>query len=137
MFKETHPILGTRDVQRAIASTRSGSDLSWPLEIKPIHRTTSGFAVTPSNSTCSFSSSMRWGQSACGFWWTIQTHSSTSTVNGALSAIPTAFTILRGGRANLLYDLDGNALTFYRDLTSAEKERRMAERSQKHGASGT
>jgi hypothetical protein len=28
-----------------------------------------------------------------------------------------------------------NALTFYRDLTSAEKERRMAESSQKYGAS--
>jgi hypothetical protein len=60
------------------------------------------------------------------------------TVNGALSAIPTAFTILRGGtREFALYDLDRNALTFYRDPTSAERERRMAESSQKHQASGT
>jgi hypothetical protein len=66
-----------------------------------IHRTTSGFAVTLSNSTCSFSSRMRWGQSACGFWWKIQTRSSTNFVNAALGAIPTAFTILHGGRANL------------------------------------
>jgi uncharacterized glyoxalase superfamily protein PhnB len=42
-----------------------------------------------------------------------------------------------GTREFALYDLDGNALTFYRELTSAEKERRMADRNQKHGASGT
>ena len=34
-----------------------------------------------------------------------------------------------GTREFALYDLDRNALTFYRDLTSAEKERRMAESS--------
>jgi hypothetical protein len=42
-----------------------------------------------------------------------------------------------GTRDFALYDLDGNALTFYRELTSAEKKRRMADRNQKHGASGT
>jgi catechol 2,3-dioxygenase-like lactoylglutathione lyase family enzyme len=42
-----------------------------------------------------------------------------------------------GTREFALYDLDRNALTFYRDLTSAEKEGRMVESSQKHGASGT
>jgi catechol 2,3-dioxygenase-like lactoylglutathione lyase family enzyme len=41
MFKETHPILGTRDIQRAIAFYTQHS--SWPLETKPIHRTTFGF----------------------------------------------------------------------------------------------
>jgi uncharacterized glyoxalase superfamily protein PhnB len=40
-----------------------------------------------------------------------------------------------GTREFALYDLDRNALTFYRDLTSAEKERRTAESSQKHRAS--
>jgi hypothetical protein len=40
-----------------------------------------------------------------------------------------------GTREFALYDLDRNALTFYRDLTSAEKERRMAESGQKCGAS--
>jgi hypothetical protein len=42
-----------------------------------------------------------------------------------------------GTREFALYDLDRNALTFYRDPTSAERERRMAESSQKHQASGT
>src|SRR5262249_55317563 len=84
-----------------LRSTLSGLDSSWPLETKPIHRTTSGFAATPLSLTCNFSSSMRWEQSACGFWWTTQTRSSANTVNGALSAIPTVFTIRRGGRANL------------------------------------
>jgi hypothetical protein len=41
-----------------------------------------------------------------------------------------------GTREFALYDLDCNALTFYRNLTSAEKERQIAESSQQHGASG-
>src|SRR5215469_2089224 len=133
MFKKTHPILGTRDIQRRLRSTPSGLDSIWPLRTKPIHRTTSDFAVTRSSFTCNFSSSMRWGQSACGSWWTIQTCSSANTVNGLLSAIPTASW---GTREFALYDLDRNALTFYRDLTSEEKERRMAESSQNYGARG-
>jgi hypothetical protein len=44
---------------------------------------------------------------------------------------------LWGTREFALYDLDRNALTFYRHLTSAERERRMAESSQNYGASGT
>jgi hypothetical protein len=57
MFRETHPILGTRDIQRAIVF-----DTPW------------------------------------------------------------------GTREFDLYDVDHNALTFYRDLTRAEKERLMSER---------
>ena len=34
-----------------------------------------------------------------------------------------------GTREFALYDVDRNALTFYRDLTSAEKERLMSERN--------
>jgi catechol 2,3-dioxygenase-like lactoylglutathione lyase family enzyme len=97
MFKEIHPILGTRDIKRAIAlyTQQLGFKLALGDKADPPNY------VALSNSTCSFSSSMRWARSACGFWWKTQTHSSTNTVNGALSAIPTAFTILRGGRANL------------------------------------
>ena len=43
MFKEAHPILGTRDIQRALAFYTQRLDSSWPLETKLIHRTTSGF----------------------------------------------------------------------------------------------
>jgi hypothetical protein len=31
---------------------------------------------------------MRWGQSACDFWWTIQTRSSANTVNTYRSSDP-------------------------------------------------
>ena len=50
------------------SSTPSSLASSWPLETKTIHRTTSDFAVTRSSSICNFSSSTKWGPSACGFW---------------------------------------------------------------------
>jgi catechol 2,3-dioxygenase-like lactoylglutathione lyase family enzyme len=68
MFKETHPILGTRDIQRAIEFYTQQLGFKLTLETKTIHRTTSDFAVTRSSSTCNFSSSTKWGPSACGFW---------------------------------------------------------------------
>jgi hypothetical protein len=49
MLKETRPILGTRDIQRAIAFYTQRLGSSWPLETKPIHRTTSISGVTPSS----------------------------------------------------------------------------------------
>jgi catechol 2,3-dioxygenase-like lactoylglutathione lyase family enzyme len=64
MFKETHPILGTRDIQRAIGfyTGQLGFRLAFG-ETRQIRRTTLDFAATPSSSTCSFNSSMRWAQS--------------------------------------------------------------------------
>src|SRR5436305_9988479 len=49
---------GTREFALYDLDTPSISDSSWPFETKAIHRTTLGFAVTTSSSTCSFSSSM-------------------------------------------------------------------------------
>jgi Glyoxalase/Bleomycin resistance protein/Dioxygenase superfamily len=65
MFKETHPILGTRDIQRAIEfyTRQLGFKLSFRDEDDPPNYV--GFAATRSSSTCSFSSSTKWGPSAC------------------------------------------------------------------------
>ena len=92
MFKETHPILGTRDIQRAIVfyTQQLGFKLAFGDKADPPNYV--GFrrdAVELEMGT------------ACDFWWTIQTRSSANTVNRALSAIPTLFTKLCGGRANL------------------------------------
>ena len=67
MFKETHPILGTRDIQRAIAfyTQRVGFKLAFGDKADPPNYV--GFQRDAVDSTCSFSSSMRWGQFACGF----------------------------------------------------------------------
>ncbi len=75
MFKETHPILGTRDIQRAIEfyTRQLGFELAF------------GDDADPPN-----------------------------YVGFRRDAVEREFA---------LYDLDRNALTFYRDLTSAEKGR--------------
>jgi catechol 2,3-dioxygenase-like lactoylglutathione lyase family enzyme len=67
MFKETHPILGTRDIQRAIEfyTRQLGFTLAFADNASAPNYV--GFAATQSSSTCSFSSSMKWASSACGF----------------------------------------------------------------------
>src|SRR6516165_8791506 len=102
MFKETHPILGTRDIQRAIAfyTQRLGFQLAFGDKADPPNYV--GFRRDAVELHMQFSSSTKWGPSACGFWWRTQTHSSTNIGNVPSSAPLTAFTILRGGRANSL-----------------------------------
>ena len=101
MFKEAHPILGTRDIQRAIAfyTQRLGFKLAFGDKADPPNYV--GFRRDAVELHMQFQFEHEMGQSACGFWWTTQTRYSANTVNGALSAIPTVFTIRRGGRANL------------------------------------
>jgi integration host factor subunit beta len=116
-----------------LCSIPSNLDSSWPLGTKPIHRITSGFAVARPSSTCNFSSSMRWGQSACDPDALFSEYRQRGVECNPNTVHDTSW----GKREFTLYDLDRNALTFYRHLTSAEKERRMAESSQNYGASGT
>jgi catechol 2,3-dioxygenase-like lactoylglutathione lyase family enzyme len=68
MFKETHPILGTRDIQRAIEfyTQQLGFKLTFRDEDDPPNYV--GFRRDAVESTCNFSSSTKWGPSACGFW---------------------------------------------------------------------
>ena len=85
MFRETHPILGTRDIRRAIAfyTRQLGFELAFggkavfsEYRLRGVECNPEGVHDTP------------WGT-----------------------------------REFALYDVDRNALTFYRDLTSAERER--------------
>ena len=85
MFKETHPILGTRDIQRAIAfyTQQLGFKLAFGDKADPPNYV--GFQ-----------------RDAVELHMQFQFEHEMGTIRlGALSAIPTAFTILRGGRANL------------------------------------
>ena len=85
----------------------------------------SDFAEMRPNSTCSFSSNTKWGPSACGFLVEdpdalFNEYRRRAVVYTSNSVHDTPW----GTREFALYDLDRNALTFYRDLTAAEKERR-------------
>ena len=127
MFKATHPILGTRDILRAIEFYTQQLGFALAFGDKPnIHRTMSGSAATRSSSTCSFSSSTRWARSACASWLRIRMRSSTSSAHAASNAHPAVRDTPWGTREFALYDLDRNALTFYRHLTSAEKARQSS-----------
>jgi catechol 2,3-dioxygenase-like lactoylglutathione lyase family enzyme len=91
MFKETHPILGTRDIQLAIAfyTGQLGFKLAFGDKADPPNYI--GFRRNAVELHMQFQFEHEMGTSACGFWWTTQTRSSANTVNGALSAIPTMF----------------------------------------------
>ena len=68
MFKEIHPILGTRDIQRAIEFYTQKLGFQLAFRDEPILRTTSDFAGTRSSFTCSSNSNTKWGPPAFGFW---------------------------------------------------------------------
>ena len=101
MFKETHPILGTRDIQRAIAfyTQRLGFKLAFGDKADPPNYV--GFRRDAVELHMQFQFEHEMGTIRLRFLVDDPDALLANTVNGALSAIPTAFTIRRGGRANL------------------------------------
>jgi hypothetical protein len=105
------------------ASIRNNLASSWPLETKPIHRTTSGFRRDAVVLHMQFQFQHEMGTIRLRFlvenpdalFNEYRQRGVECTPNGVRD------TPWRT-REFALYDLDGNALTFYRDLKSAEKE---------------
>ena len=133
MFKETHPILGTRDIQRAIGfyTQQLGFKLAFGDKADPPNYV--GFRRDAVELHMQFQFEHEMG--------TIRLRLLVEDpdalfneyrLQGVECNPNSVHDTSWGTREFALYDLDRNALTFYRDLTSAEKERRMAESSQKY-----
>ena len=138
MFKETHPILGTRDIQRGIAfyTQRLGFKLAFGDKADPPNYV--GFRRDAVELHMQFQFEHEMGTIRLRFLVDDPDALFNEYRQQGVECNPNCVHDTSWGtREFALYDLDGNALTFYRDLTSAEKKRRMADRNQKHGASGT
>jgi catechol 2,3-dioxygenase-like lactoylglutathione lyase family enzyme len=138
MFKETHPILGTQDIQRAIAfyTLRLGFKLAFRDKADPPNYV--GFRRDAVELHLQFQFEHEMGTIRLRFLVEDPDALFNEYRQWGVECNPNrVHDTSWGTREFALYDLDRNALTFYRDLTSAEKERRMAESSQKYGASGT
>ena len=126
MFKETQPILGTRDIQRAIAfyTQRLGFELAFGDKADPPNYV--GFRRDAVELHMQFQFEHEMG--------TIRVRDPDALFNeyrqrGVECNPNSVHDTSWGTREFVLYDLDRNALTFYRHLTSAEKERQMVESS--------
>src|SRR5215831_15207649 len=138
MFKMTHPILGTRDIKRAIEfyTQRLGFQLAFGDKTDPPNYV--GFRRDAVELHMQFQFEYEMGTTRLRFL----VENPDALIDeyrqrGVECTSDGVHGTPWGTREFALYDLDRNALTFYRDLTSAEKEQRMAESNQKHGASGT
>jgi catechol 2,3-dioxygenase-like lactoylglutathione lyase family enzyme len=138
MFKETHPILGTQDIQRAIEfyTQRLGFKLAFGDKADPPNYV--GFRRDAVELRLQFQFEHEMGTIRLRFLVEDPDALFNEYRQWGVECNPNrVHDTSWGTREFALYDLDRNALTFYRDLTGAEKERRLAESSQKCGASGT
>ena len=125
MFKDTHPILGTQDMQRAIEfyTQQLGFKLVFSDQSDPPNYV--GFRRDAVELHMQFQFAHEMGAIRLRFlvadpdllFHEYRQRGVQCTPN---SVQDTAW----GTREFALYDLDRNALTFYRDLTKVEKERR-------------
>ena len=125
MFKETHPILGTRDIQRAIAfyTQRLGFKLAFGDKADPPNYV--GFRRDAVELHMQFQFEHEMG--------TIRLRLLVEDPDALFSEYQRRGVVCSpsgirdtpwGTREFALYDPDRNALTFYRRLTSEEKARR-------------
>jgi catechol 2,3-dioxygenase-like lactoylglutathione lyase family enzyme len=124
MFKETHPILGTRDIQRAIEfyTQQLGFGLAFTDETDPPNYV--GFRRDAVELHMQFQFEHEMGRIRLRFlvedpdalFKEYRQRGVECTTTGAHDT-------LWGTREFALYDIDRNALTFYRNLTAAEKGR--------------
>jgi uncharacterized glyoxalase superfamily protein PhnB len=135
MFKETQPILGTRDIQRAIAFYTQRLGFKMAFGDKADAPNYVGFRRDAVELHMQFQFEHEMGTIRLRFLVDDPVALFSEYRQRGVECNPVHDTSW-GTREFALYDLDRNALTFYRDLTSAEKERRMAESSQQQGASG-
>jgi catechol 2,3-dioxygenase-like lactoylglutathione lyase family enzyme len=100
MFKETHPILGTRDIQRAIEvyTQQLGFELAFGDDADPPNYV--GFRRDAIELHMQFQFEHEMGTIRLRFLVEDPDAIFKNTGNEASSALPIAFTILRGGRAN-------------------------------------
>lgn len=122
MFKETHPILGTRDIRRAIAfyTERLGFALAFEDSADPPNYV--GFRRDEVELHMQFQFEHEMGTIRLRFLVQdpdalFDEYRQRGVECSAHGIRDTAW----GTREFALYDLDGNALTFYRDLTSARE----------------
>ena len=135
MFKETHPIIGTRDVQRAIAFYTKWLGFKLAFEDKADPPNYIGFRRDDVELHTQFQFEHEMGTIRLRFLVDDPDALFSEYRQRGVECNPnTVHDTSWGTREFALYDLDRNALTFYRNLTSAEKE--VAESSHKHGASG-
>jgi catechol 2,3-dioxygenase-like lactoylglutathione lyase family enzyme len=101
MFKETHPILGTRDIQRAIAfyTQKLGFNLAFGDKANPPNYV--GFRRDAVELHMQFQFEHEMATIRLRFLVDDPDALFNEYHQRGLSAIPTAFKILRGGRANL------------------------------------
>ena len=101
MFRETHPILGTRDIQRAIVfyTQQLGFKLAFGDKADPPNYV--GFRRDAVELHMQFQFEHEMGTIRLRFLVDDPDALFSEYRQRALSAIPTVFTILRGGRANL------------------------------------
>ena len=128
MFRETHPILGTRDIQQAIVfyTRQLGFELAFGDKADPPNYV--GFRRDAVELHMQFQFEYEMGTIRLRFL--VEDPDaifSEYRLRGVECNPEGVHDTPWGTREFALYDVDGNALTFYRDLTSAEKERLMPE----------
>ena len=124
MFKETHPILGTRDIQRAIEfyTQQLGFQLAFRDKTDPPNYV--GFRRDTVELHMQFQFEHEMGTIRLRFLVKDPDALFNEYRQRGVECTPNSVhDTLWGTREFALYDLDRNALTFYRDLTAAEKER--------------
>ena len=124
MFKKIHPILGTRDIQRAIEfyAQKLGFQLAFRDETDPPNYV--GFRRDAVELHMQFQFEYEMGTTRLRFL----VENPDALIDeyrqrGVECTSDGVHGTPWGTREFALYDLDRNALTFYRDLTSAEKGR--------------
>ena len=124
MFKETHPILGTRDIQRAIEfyTQQLGFQLVFRDKTDPPNYV--GFRRDAVELHMQFQFEHEMGTIRLRFLVDDPDALFDEYRRRGVECNPNGVDDTPWGtREFALYDLDRNALTFYRDLTSAEKGR--------------
>jgi catechol 2,3-dioxygenase-like lactoylglutathione lyase family enzyme len=127
MFKETHPILGTRDLQRAIEfyDRQLGFRLAFGDKADP--RGYVGFRRDAVELHMQFQFEHEMGTIRLRFLVEDPDALFNEYRQRGVECTPKGVQDTPWGtREFALYDLDRNALTFYRDLTSAEKGRQSS-----------
>ena len=123
MFKETHPIIGTRDIKRAIEfyTQRLGFQLAFGDKTDPPNYVGFRRDAVELHMQFQFEHEM----SKIRLRVLVDDPDALFNEYGQRDVECSAEGIRNtpwGTREFALYDLDGNSLTFYRDLLSAEKE---------------
>ena len=122
MFKQTHPILGTRDIRRAIEfyTQRLGFRLAFQDKADPPNYI--GFRRDAVELHMQFQFEHEMGTMRLRFLVEDPDALFNEYRQRGVACIPNGIRNTPWGtREFALYDLDRNALTFYRDLTDAEK----------------